>query len=72
VQVEVCGGEVAEIDCEGAMARELVCGCAADADGGVCTCGGVSCDMLRGSCEVSVPVMMMTLPLTLLFDTVSS
>jgi hypothetical protein len=36
VHGEVRGGEVAEVDCEGAVAGELVGGGAADAEGGVC------------------------------------
>lgn len=36
VQVEVRGGEVADVDCARAVAGELVGGCAADADGRVC------------------------------------
>jgi hypothetical protein len=39
VQVEVGRGEVAEVDCFGAVARELVRGGAANAYGGVCACG---------------------------------
>lgn len=38
VQVEVRGGEVAEIEGASAVACELVCGGAANADGRVCAC----------------------------------
>jgi hypothetical protein len=37
VCVEMGGREVAEVDGAGAVAGELVCGCAADANFGVCT-----------------------------------
>jgi hypothetical protein len=36
VEVEMGGCEVADVDCEGAMACELVCGGATDANGGIC------------------------------------
>lgn len=35
--LEVGIGEVANVDCAGAVARELMCACAADAYFGVCT-----------------------------------
>jgi hypothetical protein len=69
VQVEVRGGEVAEVDCFGAVARELVRGGAADAYGGVC-----AWEELGGAAwweECDLPVMMTTLSLTLLLNVVS-
>jgi hypothetical protein len=64
-------GEVAEVNGFCAMARELVCGSAADAYGRVCACEdglGLCCVAVE---YCNLPVMMMTLSLTLLPDIVS-
>jgi hypothetical protein len=57
VQGEVSGGEVAEIDCAGAVACELVGGGAADANGGVCA--GYDDDFVFNSpvryCQPEIP-----------------
>ena len=41
MKVEVRGSEVAEIDCAGAMASELMGRGTADTDGRICACGEV-------------------------------
>jgi hypothetical protein len=69
VQVEVRGGEVAEIDCFGAVAGELVRGGAADAYGGVRAWEVLG--RAAGWKECDLPVMMTTLSLTLLLNVLS-